>query len=75
MLHFAQVEVLVLSGAGFVTFGSHFKIEIVIGQGLRAKQTRMGNGHDGGAGGWAFHACLGSSPAFPSIDVLVASSS
>lgn len=38
---FAQVEVLVLSGAGFVTFGSHFKIEIVIGQGLKSKADRM----------------------------------
>ena len=29
---FAQVEVLVLSGARYVSFGLHLKIDIVIGQ-------------------------------------------
>lgn len=79
---FAQVEVLVLSRAGFVTFGSHFKIEIVIGQsvvyvprGSRAKQTKWSNGRDGGVmGGHFMHVWVQVLP-FPSIDVLAASSS
>ena len=74
---FAQVEVLVLSGARNVTFGLHCKIDIVIGQSVLyvpgvpgAKQTYWINGRDGGADGmvisWVsgFKSCLFSPQTF-----------